>query len=106
MSCGSVNKHHWSVGAAAGHCSDWDVCVRVSLDVVAERPGTVDAAVRPSKLMTLGVGLGGVSPGGRAIVKILHQYHQFTVREVRQRLGLVLLGAADVGGGCGAAELV
>lgn len=36
----------------------------VSLDVVAECPGTVDAAVRSSELLTLGIGFGGVLPGG------------------------------------------
>ncbi len=78
----------------------------VSPDVVAQRLGTVDAAVRSSKLLIQRVGFEGASSGGAAIIKVLHHYHQFTVRRVRRKFRLVMLGAAGGGAGSGAAELV
>lgn len=76
--------------------------VCLSLDVVAERLRTVDAAERAAEFLLHCVGIGGALSRSGAIIKVLHHYHQFT----RQGFRLVLLGAAGGGGGDRAGELV
>lgn len=74
-----------------------------SPDIVAESLRAVDAAVRPGELIPCYAGSGILSPRGHAIVKIFHQYDQFTLRGVKLGLRLVRLRTADVGGGWGTA---
>lgn len=66
----------------------------------------MDAAVRSCEFTVRHVGFDGASAGGGAVIKVLHQYHQFTVRRVQWRFTLGLMGAAGGGGGHGAGELV
>lgn len=57
---------------------------RVSLDVVAERLGAVDAAVWLAVLCAHQVAFLRVLSGGGAIIKILHEDHEFAVRRAGQ----------------------
>jgi len=69
--------------------------VRASLDVVAECLGTMNAGVRSIVVPNLLAVFDSGAPGITAIIKILHQYHQFTLREVRRWSRLVLLCEAN-----------
>lgn len=77
----------------------------VSLDVVVERLRTVDAAVRSAEFLFQRVGIGRALSRNGAIIKVLHHYHQFTMKKVRRGFKLVFLGAASDRGGTGAGEL-
>lgn len=68
------------------------VQVCVLLDVVVERLRTVDAAVRSTHFLVHCVGIRRALSRNRAIIKVLHHYHQFTMKKVSWGFRLVLLG--------------